>query len=187
MKSDKLFLILIVGLLFLSTVFIDASAKKKDKKIKDHGTGFYKCLIKGMVFYYNEIVDPSCKQLNIELTKWDYMSKLQQYNKLQRIKYDELTWKDITIDDWHYHDKIQFRDVRKIFPSDIIQEIEKAFKEKSKFSYPHYSKNRDYSVNGELGDDGIYRAWFRAEYKGMGNGLYYLLINPHTTVFLEED
>ena len=108
----------------------------------------------------------------------------EEYQKLQKLRYNDKTWNDITIEDFHYHEKLIFRKIDNLFDPDII---EQSFKNKERFYYSHSSKNRDYSINGHLGEDGIYRAWFGAEFKGMGNGKYYLLLNPTTAVFMEDD
>ena len=115
------------------------------------------------------------------------MSKTEQFQKLQKLRYDDKTWNDIKMEDFHYHERLIFRKIDKLFGKEYIEKIQQAFKNKEKFSYFVYTKNRDYYVNGYLGEDGIYRAWFGAEYKGMGNGWYYLLLNESTAVFMEVD
>jgi hypothetical protein len=114
------------------------------------------------------------------------MSKEKQFAKLQKLRHDDKTWNDIKLDDFHYHDKLIFRKIDKLF-SDYIDVIKKAFDNKENFSLRVYSERRDYSVNGSMNSDGIYRAWFEAEFSGMGNGKYYLLLNPTTAVFMEDD
>jgi len=46
---------------------------------------------------------------------------------------------------------------------------------------------RDFSLSTKTCDDGIFRAWFSSEYRGCGNGDYYLLLNPKTAIFYEKD
>jgi hypothetical protein len=114
------------------------------------------------------------------------MSKEKQFAKLQKLRFDNQTWNDIRIENFQYHDKLIFRKIDKLF-SDYIDVIKQAFNNKEKFHIAVYTERRDYSVNGYLGEDGIYRVWFSAEFCGMGNGKYYLLLNPTTAVFMEDD
>ena len=57
----------------------------------------------------------------------------------------------------------------------------------TKYYYGISPNGRDYSVETKLGKDGVFRAWFSSEYKGCGNGDYYLLINPTQAIFVEKD
>jgi hypothetical protein len=45
----------------------------------------------------------------------------------------------------------------------------------------------DYSVHCKKCEDGDYRMWFSAEYKGCGNGHYYLLLDDNHCIFVEDD
>lgn len=53
----------------------------------------------------------------------------------------------------------------------------------------HYGWRAEYdvSVSGKMCEDGIYRAWLSLEFRGCGNGHYYLLINENSAVFCEDD
>ena len=81
------------------------------------------------------------------------------------------------------------------FPDYVMQNIHKAFEEKSNYSYGaggcywgHEKKTgRDLKVECKLCDDGIFRAWFSSEYPGCCNGDYWLLLNPTTAAFKEKD
>ena len=75
------------------------------------------------------------------------------------------------------------------FPSHVLDQIKKAFETKADFRYDggFCGKRRDFSVSTRLCPDGIFRAWFSSEYHGCGNGSYYLLINPTTAAFREDD
>ena len=79
------------------------------------------------------------------------------------------------------------------FPRYILDEIRKAFEEKSNYSYDtggYSSKKktgRDLKVQCKLCDDGIYRAWFSSEFPGCANGDYWILINPTTAICKERD
>lgn len=69
---------------------------------------------------------------------------------------------------------------------DCINNIKKHLDNKEEFSY-YWRSNYDVSVSGKLCEDGIYKAWFSLEYKGCGNGHYYLLINENQAIFAEDD
>jgi len=70
-------------------------------------------------------------------------------------------------------------------PAYVIEGVRQAIGV-SEFSYA-WRGNYDYSVEGRLCEDGIYRAWLSAEYKGCGNGHYYLLISAERAIFAEDD
>lgn len=89
--------------------------------------------------------------------------------------------------DWHFKNKLKFRCITKLFPSWVKQELINAFENKTNFSYNLNGKKRDYSVEVKMCEDGVLRAWFASEYRGCGNGDYYLLLNPTTAIFYETD
>ena len=70
-------------------------------------------------------------------------------------------------------------------PQHVIDGVAQAFG-KGSFSYAWRYKY-DYSVEGRFCADGIYRAWLSQEYKGCGNGHYWLLISPTQAIFYESD
>lgn len=57
---------------------------------------------------------------------------------------------------------------------------------KETFSY-FWEGNYWTTVSGKVYDDGVYRAFLSLEYKGTGNGHYYILINDNTALFAEDD
>lgn len=67
-----------------------------------------------------------------------------------------------------------------------LENIKKHLDNKEDFLYG-WESNYDVSVSGKLCDDGVYRAWFSLEYRGCGNGHYYLLVNENQAVFAEND
>jgi hypothetical protein len=67
-----------------------------------------------------------------------------------------------------------------------IENIKKHLDNKETFNY-YWQSNYDVSVSGKLCEDGVYRAWFSLEYRGCGNGHYYLLINENQAIFAEDD
>lgn len=73
------------------------------------------------------------------------------------------------------------------FPSSVIEAIKRAFDTKTEYRYDRPGTKRDLSVSMKVCADGIFRAWFSSEYPGCANGSYYLLINPTTASFREDD
>jgi hypothetical protein len=66
-----------------------------------------------------------------------------------------------------------------------IANIAKHLENKEDFHY-YWEGNYDVSVSGKLcGNE--YKAWFTLEYRGKGNGHYYLLINENQAIFSEDD
>lgn len=119
------------------------------------------------------------------------------FEKMLSKRYDSFVWSNLeTKDNSEFRNRPYYRlyDIRKIFSENIIELIERAFRNKTDF---HHSQSggkdtintnrRDYSVELKLGEDGIFRAWFSSEYAGCGNGDYYLLLSPTTAVFSETD
>ncbi|OPX89435.1 MAG: hypothetical protein A4E53_01512 [Pelotomaculum sp. PtaB.Bin104] len=77
--------------------------------------------------------------------------------------------------------------IKKNFPAHVIGQLKQVFDKKEKYSYTVYGRKRTMTVETKLCDDGIFRAWYSSEYPGYGNGSYYLLINPTTAAFREDD
>ena len=73
------------------------------------------------------------------------------------------------------------------FPKSVMAALKKAIENREDYSYRQYGEKRDMSIETKLGDDGVYRAWFSSEFSGCGNGSYYLIINPTTAAFREDD
>jgi hypothetical protein len=67
-----------------------------------------------------------------------------------------------------------------------VENIKRHLDNKETFKYS-WQSNYDVSVSANTGEDGIYRAWFSLEFRGCGNGHYYLLINENQAVFAEDD
>ena len=58
----------------------------------------------------------------------------------------------------------------------------------NKGEYDHFwRKGYDNRVSCRLGQDGVMRAWFSAEFKDCGNGHYYLAIDESHAIFCEDD
>lgn len=73
------------------------------------------------------------------------------------------------------------------FPKSVIRGLEEAFRNKARYCYRQNGEKRDWTIEANLCEDGIFRAWYSSEYAGCGNGQYYLLINPYTALFCEND
>lgn len=73
------------------------------------------------------------------------------------------------------------------FPQPVIKELEKAFENKTKYHYHQYGERRHWTLETKLCEDGIFRAWYSSEYDGCANGQYYLLLNPYTALWCEND
>jgi hypothetical protein len=76
---------------------------------------------------------------------------------------------------------------KSVFPDYIREEIIEGFENKKDFSRYIYRRNYRFGVEGKLGTDGIFRAWYSREVKGGGNSWNYLLLNPTTAWFVEKD
>lgn len=57
---------------------------------------------------------------------------------------------------------------------------------KEEFRY-HWYANYDYTISGKVCSDGLYKAWLSQEFKGCGNGHYWLLISDKHAIFAEDD
>jgi len=70
---------------------------------------------------------------------------------------------------------------------DCIDNIQRHLDNKETFSYS-WTASYDVSVKGRFDeDDGQYRAWLSLEFRGCGNGHYYLLVDSNRAVFCEDD
>lgn len=89
--------------------------------------------------------------------------------------------------------KAVFRNIKSVFKyrSDDLEGIKRAMEEKGDYSCcvrgSGRGNSRDRSVQVRTEKDGTTRAWFSSEYYGCGNGSYYLLINPTTALYIEDD
>jgi len=71
-------------------------------------------------------------------------------------------------------------------PSGIHKRIKEAIRNKKDFD-ESWRGRYDYSARGKTCEDGSYRMWFSAEYRGLGNGHYYLLLDDNHAIFIEDD
>lgn len=77
--------------------------------------------------------------------------------------------------------------IKNKFPEWVIEDLKRAFENKTNYYYKRRGTKRDLSVSTKMCDDGIFRAWYSSEYAGCLNGSYYILINPTTAAFREDD
>ena len=106
------------------------------------------------------------------------------WKRVQKNRYDDQTWSDLEKDSFSDTNG-RFYYIKKVFDSYTMRKIEQAFENKEKFYYRIRGEKRDFSAEGKLGEDGIYRAWFSSEYSGYCNGDYYLL-NLNWLYFMNE-
>jgi hypothetical protein len=71
-------------------------------------------------------------------------------------------------------------------PEWTIRRIAEAIEKKEDFN-EHWENGYDYSCSGRTCEDGKYQAWLSQEFKGCGNGHYYLLISQKQAIFCEDD
>jgi len=64
--------------------------------------------------------------------------------------------------------------------------IENAIANKTNYQQ-HWTKSYDHSIEITLGDDGVLRGYYSMEYRGCGNGYYYLLLDATHALFYEKD
>ncbi len=88
--------------------------------------------------------------------------------------------------------RYETRSIKGIFPSEELEILAEAIKYKQDYSFTKYyngcsPNGRDYTVEVRLMKDGNLHGWFSSEYKGTGNGDYYILINETQAVFVESD
>lgn len=108
---------------------------------------------------------------NKGLSHYDLYQKLHEYSKIHDLSHlvFENHYKLANVSNPYYSERIKNH-----------------LENKEDFHY-YWRTSYDISVSGKLCDDGIYRAWYSAEYKDCGNGHYYLLINENQAVFAEDD
>jgi hypothetical protein len=66
------------------------------------------------------------------------------------------------------------------------EDLKRAIEDKKDFSY-RWDCGYDCSVSTKMGEDGIYRGWFSQEFRGTGNGHYWILISPTQAIYSERD
>ncbi len=71
-------------------------------------------------------------------------------------------------------------------PAHVLDTVRKAIDAKQPFNVSWRGKY-DYSAEGHIAADGVYHAFFAQEFKGCGNGHYWLLISAENALFCEDD
>lgn len=121
-----------------------------------------------------------------EILEQEKEERYKLWNRIQKSRYDEHTWSNLTIE--HFKEKKHpFFYIKKVFNERELREIEDAFQNKRSFRIQVEKAKRHYTAEGKMGEDGIYRAWFSSEFIGMLHGDYYYLLNPKVAVFAEHD
>ena len=64
--------------------------------------------------------------------------------------------------------------------------VEKAIREKTDYRH-RWEASYDNTLEVQLGKDGKLRGWYSEEYRGCGNGHYYLLFDATHAIFYEDD
>lgn len=85
---------------------------------------------------------------------------------------------------WYYDNPLKIKKMSfgKYQTANRLQEIKEALVKKEKI---HVSGDNGYDVSFEY--DGTDKAWYSEEYRGCGNGHYYLALNDSYAVFYEDD
>lgn len=76
---------------------------------------------------------------------------------------------------------------RSVFDDWMLEKIADCFEKKADFDYEERNRQYSFRVQGKLGPDNIYRAWYTREVIGGGANWNYLLLNPTTAWFVEKD
>ena len=83
-------------------------------------------------------------------------------------------WKSISFDKWDTSKQL------------VLTNVQNAISLKRDFSH-RWRNNYDNSLEVKFNEDGIGRAWYSEEFKGCGNGHYYLLFDYKHAIFYEDD
>jgi len=86
--------------------------------------------------------------------------------------------------------KAKFRNIKNLLTNRQQEEIKKAFENKTYFNWQRPASGfggRDLSIEANIHQDGVFRAYFSSEFPGCGNGSYYLLISPYIALYYEDD
>ena len=131
-----------------------------------------------------------------ELT-YDEMSRLQDEKRKEYEAY--FTERGATGDWYHFRQLSETKQIVSVpysnggyskerqvaYAREIIEQVKlgEANKHKSFYWYGSY----DYSIEVRKNDDGTIYGWYSAEYKGCGNGHYYLLLDAEHALYCEDD
>jgi len=127
--------------------------------------------------------------LKIKSVKLVYFSKENKKltdEQLSKIRYDKQTWSNIRANEFVNHNRAQFMNITRCFHKDELDKIKKAFENKEEIYINRDGVKRDFSVSTKF-ENGIFKAFFNSEFHGCGNGSYYLLLNPTTAIYYEDD
>ena len=125
-------------------------------------------------------------KISYRMAKDPESERKEQAEKILNRRYDEQTWNGLTADDVEHHGH-SIVNMKRKFDSYVIEELQKAFENKTDYRHTKYGKKRKLTVSTKMGTDGVFRAWFASEYTDQGHGQYYILLNPTTASFCEWD
>jgi hypothetical protein len=69
----------------------------------------------------------------------------------------------------------------------VVSQLREAIEQRKPFTYNTQGTKRDKSVEVKVDADGTVRAFYSSEFSGQRNGSYYLVINPETALYYEDD
>lgn len=121
-----------------------------------------------------------------EIQSAEMIKQEKLWKRISKARYDEQTWSSLTKDSFR-ENRHPFFYIKKVFDSYDMNRIKKGFENKETFHIHKEGKDRHWTAEGKVCEDGIYRGWFSSEYSGCANGDYYYLLNPTTAVFCETD
>jgi hypothetical protein len=76
---------------------------------------------------------------------------------------------------------------KSVFPDYVRDMVIASFENKEKYNYSTDRRQYYFSVETNMGTDGVFRAWYSRGIRGGGNTWSYLLLNPTTAWFVEKD
>lgn len=117
-----------------------------------------------------------------ENDRFHYYEALCEYRKLHNLDLmTENCYKRTTI--ISNKEKFDFQGAR---AKEVVKRLQKALDNKENFS-EGWEGNYDVGIETKLCADGTYRGWFSLQFRGCGNGHYYLLLNANSAIFSEDD
>jgi len=106
--------------------------------------------------------------------------------ELRKKCYDDKTWTSLKAEDFTEGGRAPFYNISKCFNKRQLKEIKEAFENKKSINITNYGPRRDHSISTKF-DKNEFKAFFNSEFSGCGNGSYYLLLNPTTAIYYEDD
>lgn len=131
-----------------------------------------------------------------ELT-YDEMSRLQDEKRKEYEAY--FTERGATGDWYHFRQLSENKQIVSVpysnggygkerqvaYAREIIEQVKQG--EAGKYKTFYWYGNYDFHIEVRKNDDGTIYGWYSAEYKGCGNGHYYLLLDAEHAIYCEDD